>query len=83
MIIIEPSKNVSNSYDIFTTQIYGANIIPSIIYLDHFNGNDKKFHEKENLFPDKLIDLNKHRFRLSIFNYKPYTLWHNVVRNKT
>lgn len=50
------------------------------LYLDTFDGVNGEFAGDAILFPNKFDNLNGRIMRVALFNYKPYTIWDEVVR---
>lgn len=68
-----------NSFDLITSQFVGRFNNTSPMLLDTFYGRNTTFKQNANLFPDKLSNLQQRVVRLALFNYKPYTVWEEVV----
>lgn len=91
ILIISPStrKNTNpnqiNSdgtlFDLITSQFVGRynNTDPRL--LDAFDVTTGKFSKNTNLFPDKFSKLQGRTMRIALFNYNPYAIWQEVVRN--
>lgn len=75
----EPLTNEGNSFDLITSQFVGRFNNTSPLLLDTFYGQNATFKQNANLFPDKLSNLEQRIVRLALFNYKPYTVWEEVV----
>lgn len=69
------------SFDLITSQFVGRynNTDPRL--LDTFDGAAGKFSENSDLFPDKFSKLQGRTMRIALFNYNPYAIWQEVVRN--
>lgn len=68
-----------NSFDLITSQFVGRFNNTSPMLLDTFYGRNTTFKQNANLFPDKLSNLQQRVVRLALFNYKPYSVWEEVV----
>lgn len=49
------------------------------VLLDTFNGDPTTMDRLDNLFPDKITDLQGRIVRVALFNYIPYSVWEEVV----
>lgn len=78
ILLILPSID-NNSYDLITSEFVGRFNSSSSILLDKLYWGNISFRNNANLFPDKLHNLQQRIVKLAIFNYKPYTIWENVV----
>ena len=72
-------QHTTSLYDLITHQFVGRFNNTSPILLDTFYGRNTTFKQNANLFPDKLSNLEQRIVRLALFNYKPYTVWEEVV----
>lgn len=50
------------------------------LYLDTFYGANRQFANDAILFPNKFTNLDGRIMRVALFNYKPYSIWGEVVR---
>lgn len=48
-------------------------------HLDTFNVLNGSFVENADLFPNKFSNLEERIIRVALFNYKPYSIWMEVV----
>lgn len=64
--------------DLFTNRFTSRDNSNDLILLDTYILSQNTFVHGNNLFPDKLKDLEGKYVRLAIFNYSPYTLWNEV-----
>ncbi len=78
ILIIMPNID-ENSFDLITSQFVGRFNNTSPMLLDTFYGRNTTFKQNANLFPDKLSNLQQRVVRLALFNYKPYSVWEEVV----
>lgn len=79
MIIIETTTTNTNSYNLVTSKFVGQFNNTSSILMDIFYGETISFMHNRNLFLNKLSNLEKRIIKFAIFNYKPYTIWVEVV----
>lgn len=79
MIIIETTTTNTNSYNLVTSKFVGQFNNTSSILMDIFYGETISFKHNRNLFLNKLSNLEKRIIKFAIFNYKPYTIWVEVV----
>lgn len=82
ILIISPSTRQENddTFDLITSRFVTRNNGNDSLYLDTFYGVDGEFASDAILFPNKFTDLDGRIMRLALFNYKPYTIWDEVVR---
>lgn len=78
MIIIEIATN-TNSYNLLTSKFVGQFNSTSSILMDVFYSETNSFKHNRNLFLNKLSNLEQRIIKFAIFNYKPYTIWVEVV----
>ncbi|XP_055633891.1 glutamate receptor ionotropic, delta-1-like [Toxorhynchites rutilus septentrionalis] len=64
--------------DLFTNRFTSRENFHDLILLDSYIPSQDVFLIGNNLFQDKLNDLEGKFVRLAIFNYSPYTLWNEV-----
>lgn len=84
ILIIAPStrRDTDDTFDLITSRFatrYNAN---DSLYLDTFDGANGEFASDAILFPNKFSNLEGRIMRVALFNYKPYTIWYEVVRIK-
>ncbi|XP_053691083.1 uncharacterized protein LOC128739612 [Sabethes cyaneus] len=80
-LLIVYSKE-DDQIDLITTTYNTRGPDRDIIVLDSFVPSQNKFLQGNDLFPDKIRDLNGLFVRLAIFNYSPYTLWNVIQPNQ-
>lgn len=81
MIISPPTSQTSDdTFDLITSRFVTRNNGNDSLYLDTFYGANEQFSSEATLFPNKFTDLDGRILRLALFNYKPYTIWDEVVR---
>ncbi|EDS44681.1 conserved hypothetical protein [Culex quinquefasciatus] len=64
--------------DVVTNKFTGRDTQQEVILLDSFVPSLGTFLYGNELFPDKLLNLQGRFLRLAIFNYSPYTFWNEV-----
>lgn len=67
------------SFDLITSTFVGQSDNTNTRILDTYTATTQKFTKNADLFPDKFSNLHKRIVRLALFNYKPYTIWEEVV----
>lgn len=82
ILIISPSTSQDNkdTFDLITSRFVTRDNGNESLYLDTFYGANGKFANGATLFPNKFTNLNGRIMRVALFNYKPYTIWDEVVR---
>lgn len=76
---LENRKKQGVTYDVITHRFVGSKLEDQMQLIDTFYTRNATFHLNNNLFPDKLNDLQKRVLRVAMFNYKPYTILTEVV----
>lgn len=79
MLIVVPSDDHPDSFDLITSQNVGRSNNIAARYLDSFDGTKSTFVYNANLFPDKLANLQGRSIRVALFNYPPNAVWKLVV----
>lgn len=88
ILIITPSTREDNgsnhdnddTFDLVTSRFVTRNNGNESLRLDTFYGATGKFASDALLFPNKFNDLEGRIMRVALFNYKPYSMWNEVVR---
>lgn len=82
ILIISPStrQSTDDAFDLITSRFVTRNNANDSLYLDTFYGANGEFANDAMLFPNKFSNLEGRVLRLALFNYKPYSMWYEVVR---
>lgn len=82
ILIIAPStqQNTDDTFDLITSRFVTRNNANDSLFLNKFDGANGEFASDANLFPNKYANLEGRIMRVALFNYKPYTIWYEVVR---
>lgn len=82
ILIIAPStrQNTDDTFDLITSRFVTRYDVNDSLYLDTFNGANGEFASDAILFPNKFNNLEGRIMRVALFNYKPYTIWYEVVK---
>lgn len=72
-------SNEDRFFDLITSQFVTQRNSIEDVHLDTFDASNGSFVENADLFPNKFSDLEGRIIRVALFNYKPYTIWMEVV----
>lgn len=80
IIVVTPREDDDDVFDLITSQFVGRYNNTAPILLDTYDRSTQTFvGGKQNLYPNKLINMQGRPLKLGLMNYKPYTIWFPTV----